>query len=68
MQQGSLAVRQMSQQSDYSVSETYSPYLSPICHDGCVVLSSIMMDLDSNSGNLDGADLIISLILVNLLK
>lgn len=40
---------------------------NPICDDGCVVLSR-MMGLDSNSGDLDGADLIISLILVNLTK
>ena len=39
---------------------------SPVCDDGCVILPSMVTSLDSNSGILDGADLI-SFFLVHLI-
>ena len=43
-------------------------YLSPVCNDGYIALSSMTLYSGSNSGNTHSAGLISSLILVNLIK
>lgn len=68
----SLWVKQVtfdrSHKADYRGIRNVLFYLSPAYSDGYVALSSMALYSGSNSGNMDNAGLIGSLILVNLIK